>query len=568
MKKKLRIVVAFLALSGLVSVYPTAARADLVSLEAMVGAIFIVLTQMYERIAYIAGDIGDISDDVSSIATTVVSGGGGGGGGSSASVYEELLRHILHAITGSVSDEINTSGYNTNYILAGPRGSDVQPASASFNILALTGGYRPAFREVSNSQLGNAANTEPYSDIYGLDGFIGEDSPYFDIYAYNTNSLLQNSLLGPSGTGLRNLTTVSTGSTMGAVLSMPLTSSGGVSSANNALVDLEGAASRSTLVGQLRTGHKPDTSYVSSLMSSISTIIGSSSFQSTPTIRNDPSRAFDFKCNVGFQPAWSDEYDDESKIVRVANSECSKGREKNFRKDRSLEALLGPLQYAAPPDMADPKDPTSTTPLYTPFGFGDGGAYDDFIPIVAAANFCMNIAYTAYPKVPAVNDQTRLQTLFQLAYRESIDGRVVANCWRFFEERVQYGSSSSGSATTAAASFSARHDQQVARCLDDYNKHIISEAAYTDCRENGRSTLKARADVAYRMNSPTYIHYLNTLGVATRELILAQAMGEPERFEQNLLLERQIMTQALGVIDRRPLGKDTDKSSLNVVDGD
>jgi hypothetical protein len=70
--------------------------------------------------------------------------------------------------------------------------------------------------------------------------------------------------------------------------------------------------------------------------------------------------------------------------------------------------------------------------------------------------------------------------------------------------------------------------------------------------------------MAYRLDSQEYISYLNTLGVTTRELLYAQALADQERFEQSLLLERQIMTEALNLPDRPSMADVVQSSGVAV----
>jgi hypothetical protein len=232
-----------------------------------------------------------------------------------------------------------------------------------------------------------------------------------------------------------------------------------------------------------------------------------------------------------------------------------------------LESLLGPLQYKAPNTallkMNNPQ--SDMTVVYVRLPLPDMSInLSPYYPIYAADGFCHNLSQNITPITMPASSDVAYKIANTIMLQETFDSKLVANCWHFFEERVQYPDYGDVSVADAlmdkSLSFKLRHYQQASRCADDfYIRHIISLAAYTDCKTNGRSTLKARADMAYRMESTEYLAYLNSLGAATRELIFAQALSEPERFEQSLLLERQIMTEAMFAAKGAPtyLGKNS-----------
>jgi hypothetical protein len=184
----------------------------------------------------------------------------------------------------------------------------------------------------------------------------------------------------------------------------------------------------------------------------------------------------------------------------------------------------------------------------------------NYYPIYEAAGFCQNVSLKAYPESDPIkpfpkgsSDVTNWAIASEKVWRESVDGKVVGNCWHFFEERIQYPANT------------LPHAQQENRCKNDFqNLHIISSYAYQMCQQLGRSSLQARADMAYRLDSQEYISYLNTLGVTTRELLYAQALADQERFEQSLLLERQIMTEALNLPDRPSMADVVQSSGVAV----
>jgi hypothetical protein len=527
MYKSLNGVLSVLALAGLLSISShadaqTQQVQDLLTEQntgaiatALTGGTNPILTDMRTSLAYLAGDFGRLEDALLGLS---------GEGGADA--------QLLFAITGDEPGNPEYHVYNTNMILSGGALSDdgrISPVSRDHNVVALLGGVNPAVVQRATGAGAGTTMVGSY-DVYSAANFYNMGT-YFNSATHNVNSLLQNALMGPSATGPQYLFATSTGDAMGAIIAMP--------GSNSALADMMDASDRSVDSAVAKSAH----------FAADALRIG------RPTMENDGVRAFRFRCDIGFNPTYDRRMNDpESDIVLAKSPNCNRSRRAWARRDRSLESLLAPLQYLAPANM---QAPTPGSPLY--YRFSTDRFEDEDLPVAAAASFCQNIALKAYPEVPKTTGTISYDVANTIVYRESVDGRVIANCWHFFEERVQYR----GGMTERA--YQDAHDAQVARCTDDWNKHIISTDDLNSCRTNGRSLLKARADVAYRMNSPTYITYLNTLGVATRETIMAQALGEPERFEQNLLLERQIMTESMNIIERSAIGKSTDNASTPVT---
>ncbi len=384
--------------------------------------------------------------------------------------------------------------YNTNYLLSGET-----PGSKKYNnnnllqeIMFEVGGPYPA------------TATDNYSSSSSGPG-AGTATSYF-----NTNILLRNAFLGPSGMD-GNIALESKGAILGSLIKAP------------------------TLDGTTKLG-----SITADIIGNEELAQKSASAKFIDSPSNQVGVLFKIRCNGKFTPTKED--DAEGKFISKArtsdNLECSNQDDTYVRRDRSLESLLGPMQYVAPKDM-DP--PTS----------GAGETYDRFgsttpteltYPTFAAAGFCQNISAYYFADTPSkAGKNDAMDVSNKMAIQESIDSRIVANCWHFFEERVQY-----------------RHGDQLTkqakRCTDDYEiRHIIDKKTSDDCQAGGRSSLRARYDMAYRMDSPEYITYLNTLGAAVRAQLVAQAYADAERFEQSLLLERQIMTQALTAVRREKI---------------
>ncbi|MDD4615512.1 MAG: hypothetical protein PHW76_00090 [Alphaproteobacteria bacterium] len=515
MQKKNRGALSVLSLTVLLSMFAfsPAARAD----------------QMLDLVADIdmwVQRIGQVANEISAAIEDAIDNGQDGG-------WDERL---LKAITGVTPGDPYFDGYNTNFILSGGALDAPDPAaynspvSKTFNILSLAGGIPSKM-------------TGPM--------FSGE---YFDPTTYNNNSLLQNALLGSSGTGPTALTTTSSGTATGAVLWVGSTSyvpniNGNIYSTmdNNGTIQNLFVNQVARAVSIAKPLHYSDTK------------IYNDGVEVPDTMANDPARAFAFRCDMGFNPNWGDTnakgnvIDVESGLVLSINPKCGKDNHDNVRKDRQLNSLLNPVQFVAPTDM---KEPLNGAPGYYRFDKRVKRAdHAKYVDLIAAASFCTNVSLKAYPDVPSSTDT--LGTVTKVMYRETIDSKIVSDCWQFFEERVAYPKGSSGS-------FAIIYEHQHALCTEDYNKHIISESQLKACEANGRSALQARRDLAYRAYSPVYVAYLNTLGVQTRELILAQAMGEVERFEQTLLMERQIMTEAMALPERSPIGKDIENSSTKV----
>jgi hypothetical protein len=262
--------------------------------------------------------------------------------------------------------------------------------------------------------------------------------------------------------------------------------------------------------------------------------------------------AFQNRCRNHFNPTWDKQvgdlppFDPEAKINNISAFKCSGQKDDFVRQDRSLESLLAPLQYVAPKDMADTKSQNGVPDWF--IRFHTELTDKKYLPIYAAAGFCQNIAMYALPMLspqPSSGPGDNIRVANAATVIESLGSGVVANCWHFFEERVAYPADSAG--------YKERHDAQYARCEADYKKHIINSDALGKCNTDGRSTLKALADVAYRADSKDYTTYLQTLNSSTQEMILALAQGDMFKFEQGLILERQIMTEAMATANRQPV---------------
>jgi len=402
-----------------------------------------------------------------------------------------------------------------------------------------------------------------------------------DVQSYNTNSLIQDSLLGETGAGLMTLYTKNYGNPLGseyadpdgnwpdtgyhikgAMIGLPILRT--ISSSLGIAVEASGATDDFATTAFIAMGAaKARSAFVDSL----------------PTLKDDHIMgAFRFRCLNGFNPSINAVPDDpEALLVEAVRGGLACNQVNTLvRSDRSMESLLGPIEFSAPTDMVLAPSPSfemldvnmsahtdvlTDAGLYVRFAAYIGGSSSAaktlYGPIFAAAGFCMNVSQKAFPDVPATSTGPNVGVANEIAWRESVDNRTVSNCWRFFEERVKYP------AGMTDRFGQRRHDSQVARCADDYeHRHLISYADFTKCQEEGRSNLRARYDMAYRLDSPEYIAYLNEIGVAPRDMLMGMALGDAERFEQSLLLERQIMTESLKIDVREPIAKSSDSTSM------
>ncbi|MCL2473361.1 MAG: hypothetical protein FWF23_00400 [Alphaproteobacteria bacterium] len=246
------------------------------------------------------------------------------------------------------------------------------------------------------------------------------------------------------------------------------------------------------------------------------------------------------RCEQGFLPM--DEHDPEGKINASLESDVCDAGGTYARWDRSLESLLGPLQYLAPKDMNIPGKKDNVQRGDKPFSRFPKleKPEEDYAPIYAAAYFCMNLgmySFAALEGIPALD--YRQDIIREVIMQETIDSKGVANCWRFFEERVQY---------PPGFNPPAYHALQRKRCEYDFQHlHIITREQYEDCAENGRSDLQARFDMANRIYSEEYQQkFIKYLGATQRAIIIGLAMADAEKFQQTLLLQRQIMATVMG----------------------
>ncbi len=231
------------------------------------------------------------------------------------------------------------------------------------------------------------------------------------------------------------------------------------------------------------------------------------------------AKNYKIRCGKGFMAATGRE----GKINEILG--CAD--QAHPRWDRSLESLLGPWQYRAPPGMSSPADLT-----------GDPGGYED---IYAAAGFCLNLAQNSSSLLPDVEEPSpaAFSAITETAFQESYDSKSQGACWRFLEERIAYppGSPALGG---------LRRSWQVARCQADALKHVITLSELFDCYGHGRSTLQARADMAYRAYSPAYIDYLvEEVGILAGQILFGLALNGPTDFASNLSDEHAAMTSAM-----------------------
>jgi hypothetical protein len=259
--------------------------------------------------------------------------------------------------------------------------------------------------------------------------------------------------------------------------------------------------------------------------------------------------------------------------VFVIDAKCKTDNTVFVRADRSMESLLSPLQYKAPTFMNSPelgghfsRFPSPPSRFSIPFlTTSDLAVYS---PIYAAAGFCQNLALKSYPEAHPVKvypqgidkPEAAFPLMAEKVWRETIDNKAVSNCWHAFEERVQYPRG------MKQAIYQTRYQQQVKRCENDYkNLHLINADQWSDCQNNGRSTIKARADMAYRLDNTEYLAYLNTLGITTRQILYAQALADQETFEQTLLLERKAVTRSMKIPERPYIGEPMGKQDELVI---
>lgn len=425
----------------------------------------------------------------------------------------ETLRAIYLALTGATPGEINLgtynfAHYNTNYLLGGGN-----IAARDYNLLYLVGGPM---------------------DHTGVDR---QPNAIKDPVTYNTNSLLQNAFMGDSASGFERV--------FETYMYEELPENGALVGIDLGEGEVETGERNVNLImyDRLLTGER---AIYDGAVRSAFPVAGGNQEEATTEVQLQRAY-FNFRCINGFNPY--NLLDDEGQLnVREAN--CLQ-RPAHVRKDRTLNSLLEPLQYLAPPEMPMAEASLhANEPTYVRFPEPITAVGEEYYPIYAAAGFCMGLMYASQTHVPSLTQQNAAPTLNATAWRETIDGKMSSDCWHFFEERVQYGADSARVRD---------HYTQYMRCVADRSFHIISEGELEYCEEYGRSSLKARADAAYRAYSQEYLNYLNTLGVVTRELLLASALTDAEKFEEYLMLERQIMSAVMVVPNRDPFEKITDK---------
>ncbi|MDR3424355.1 MAG: hypothetical protein P4M13_04660 [Alphaproteobacteria bacterium] len=206
------------------------------------------------------------------------------------------------------------------------------------------------------------------------------------------------------------------------------------------------------------------------------------------------------------------------------------------RQDRTSESLFGPLQFDYMPNSMNLTNGVySAAPITTTPGTDGQWKY------AAALTYCQHVS-RAQPKPPQAPSDNHATTTMITAMGQAVDAEArssqgAGGCYAFFTERVRYGQSND---------FSGLHKQQADRCAADFAAHIISTAENTDCQTNGRSTLQADQDMAYRIKSPDYLSDVVAKlewANGAQEGALSRAMNDEETFQQRLILERQTLAQ-------------------------
>ncbi|MFA5041714.1 MAG: hypothetical protein WC464_08795 [Bdellovibrionales bacterium] len=389
--------------------------------------------------------------------------------------------------------------YNTNYLLGG--GKDGSPdwntnSMISQVVYELGGPY-------------STAGALPFGKVTSTEG-KGTQTQFF-----NTNTILHNAFLGSSASEEYIGKTYNVDTKQGALIQEPVMDK--ATGLGKSGTDVVSNATQAQKSATARFIDPPN-----------STQLGA---------------VFRYRCQNKLNPVKAP--DPEGRFIASAkttsNLDCAEQNDTYVRRDRTLEALLGPLQYVAPEEMKPPETGAGETYVR----FKNPVANEKYYPIYAAAGFCQNISLYAFSNAPSsANSTTAMQISNMMANQEALDSKLTANCWHFFEERVAYPKAVS----------ETRNKAQAERCEEDYSvRHVIDKETKMTCQSEGRSTLKARFDMAYRMDSPEYVSYLNTLGAAVRAQLMAMALADAERFEQSLLMERQIMTGALTAANRTPI---------------
>jgi hypothetical protein len=288
-------------------------------------------------------------------------------------------------------------------------------------------------------------------------------------------------------------------------------------------------------------------------MNAVSKPVMSNRAQTSAALKDNLDTAWRTRFDHGFLPFSM--FDEEGKLISAFLID-SQPVSYWPRWDRSLESLLGPLQYLAPDYMKLPTTSEDSTKPYARFGEYTKMPDNKYVPIYAAAYFCMNLnmyALGALEGSSALAKMHAVETSQQIIIQETLDSKSVANCWRFFEERVQYP------VEPADDNAKKRHDAQEKRCQYDFqNLHIITLEQYKDCKTNGRSELQARFDMANRIYSEEYQQkFIKYLGATQRAIIIGLAMAEAEQFQQTLLMQRQIMSTVMASTRAGPIDFNT-----------
>lgn len=225
----------------------------------------------------------------------------------------------------------------------------------------------------------------------------------------------------------------------------------------------------------------------------------------------------DLMCEIKLKFASCDPNDPEGPAnIALGCASTPNGANPHVRQDRNVATLIGPMEY--------PVDPAYQKPLangtYAPC---PAVSADKYYPFIAALTFCQH-ATPPQPTPPTVTGNGATNAAFATVDVLNIGRYTAAEtqisaaptaCYDALERRMQFGDNTPNfpaGSPNPAAGIVTKHDEQVARCVEDNAAGFLDDALLADCRQNGRSELQAEHDMAYRLQSANYqIKFLATL---------------------------------------------------------
>lgn len=211
------------------------------------------------------------------------------------------------------------------------------------------------------------------------------------------------------------------------------------------------------------------------------------------------------------------------------------------RADYTEAALFSNLQIPVPPNFVLPTNGVyQQIPVVTS---------EKYMPFLAALRFCQRISARLPAAPQASNSKLPVDAVKIDAYGDMLAATSAAyeTCTSFLVERMQYGNN-------IASAYSDAHLLQITQCsadatigyIDGTPSYTFADGSTGTCETDGRSTLQAQHDRAYRNATKAY-HAVFTVGLDRQSIGRENASLPTEQLEFNNRLndERRLLNSAL-----------------------